>query len=140
MQDCEDGNGQKLEKGQMVYGGLIQNVGIDTGYKYVYITTFVYTNEGCMECGLPVTEKVEVIPETVGQFTGLTDKNGAKIFEGDILHFDGIVNCLVSFVDGQFVVYNIRPFTALKIKMLDYGECEIIGNIHDNPELLEGIK
>jgi len=78
--------------------------------------------------------------ETVGEFTGLLDKNGVKIFEGDILHFKGIVNCLVAFVDGQFVIYNIRPFTALKIKMQDYGECEVIGNIHDNPELLEGTK
>ena len=79
----------------------------------------------------------EVIPETVGQYTGLTDKNGTKIFEGDILHA----------AQGDFVVRwseSICSFVAgEKEKMqpcMNSGtmkHCEVIGNIHDNPELLE---
>ena len=78
----------------------------------------------------------EVIPETVGQFTGLTDKNGKKIFEGDIL------NCLTSDFDGsdKYVYnYKITDITDFeKMGFLDFcNELEVIGNIHDNPELLK---
>jgi hypothetical protein len=78
----------------------------------------------------------KVIPETVGQYTGLKDKKGVKIFEEDILHFENIVNCLVSFAYGRFGIENLRPYSSLIKKIADYGDCEVIGNIHDNPELL----
>ena len=79
-----------------------------------------------------------VRPETVGQFIGLTDKNGKKIFEGDILSEHG---SLFS------VVYDVK---WARFKLQYIGRCiqypewnrgiqmEIVGNIHDNPELLEG--
>ena len=87
----------------------------------------------------------KVIPETVGQFTGMTDKNGKKIFEGDIVA--GAVNWLermkngfVAFKDGSFgliwyrgEVEQFNPFTSMC-----NVEYEVIGNIHDNPELLKG--
>ena len=92
--------------------------------------------------------KDRVIPETVGQFTGLYDKNGKEIFEGDVLKdIDDIprferpmiieydrcgfgykevgYNCVTSIDDKEF---GLEYFT---------DEFEVIGNIHDNPELLE---
>jgi uncharacterized phage protein (TIGR01671 family) len=81
----------------------------------------------------------DVIFETVGQFTGPIDKNGKKIFEGDILTlccFNG------SYAHGK-VVYNESSFIIIPIKKLMEGydeidsTMEVIGNIEDNPELLK---
>ena len=69
-----------------------------------------------------------VMPETVGQYTGLTDKNGKKIFEGDILKSAWGYKGAVDFEDILYA----------KGECLFNEECEIIGNIHDNPELLKG--
>ena len=91
----------------------------------------------------------EVVTETVSQFTGLTDKNGKKIFEGDIVRvcLDPEI-CVGNVIwDSEIASYNI-PFNNGKCVLpLDIfiaknkvGEkvwIEVIGNIHDNPELLE---
>lgn len=78
-----------------------------------------------------------VIPETVGQYTGMTDKNGVKIFEDDIVKLyliDGIEKGVIKFND-------IMCRFMFVTKDGSYGfdrDCifEIIGNIHNNPELL----
>lgn len=87
------------------------------------------------------TIKSSVIPETVGQYTGLTDKNGTKIFEGDILKFSYNEN------DKEPKFYSVEwkkdracfgyAETADKMIEVDCLHCEVIGNIHDNPELLK---
>lgn len=86
---------------------------------------------------------VSVIPETVGQFTGLTDKNGKKIFEGDIVRYgaksryDGIYKVLFETRGGS-------GYFGIAINKIEtWGFCievpskymEVIGNIYDNPEL-----
>lgn len=77
---------------------------------------------------------------TVGQWTGLTDKNGTRIFEGDIIATpwnDGEVRRVVHFEDGLFKAGTISlcSFTGFDSPK---HNCEIIGNVHDNSELLEG--
>lgn len=80
----------------------------------------------------------EVIPETVGQYTGLTDKNGKKIFEGDICkhisNYSGnTVISVVTYTDGHFLAL-VDEHSGFELS----EKLEIIGNIHDNPELLKG--
>ena len=83
---------------------------------------------------------LEVDPSTMGQFTGLTDKNGKRIFEGDII--ENIDGRAIVFFDKTPCGFYMRFLDAYDDTPLDMGEMwdetEVIGNIHDNPELLEG--
>jgi uncharacterized phage protein (TIGR01671 family) len=84
----------------------------------------------------------EVIPETVGQYTGLTDKNGVKIFEGDIMVlYAGLIRpkiIVIAWSDyccGWCAKYKDDEY-EIPTKSEILGRMEIIGNIHDTPELL----
>lgn len=89
----------------------------------------------------------EVIPKTVGQFTGLLDKNGKEIYEGDII-FSQKCDCRAILHKVEYNVDNAM-FVAKPIQGWDFDFCqirkdwvdkygkEIIGNIYDNPELLK---
>ena len=120
---------------------------------------------GFADWNMPRSLKVvEVIPETVGQYTGLTDKNGNKIFEGDITKLvlsDGEIRYFkvsIKSVTREVVCHPDFDDTTSKVNITgvvfewdgyelfpcintngvpDYKMMEVIGNIHDNPELLE---
>ena len=88
----------------------------------------------------------EIIPETVGQYTGLTDKNGKKIFEGDIVKHYNHCDIKEYSEDIGRVFYYTETCRFLRTSKLFPDDCpeiyssceyEVIGNIYDNPELLE---
>lgn len=81
---------------------------------------------------------VKVDAETVGQYTGLTDKNDQKIFEGDIVRgIDRLADLEVfGYIDHQSGSFVIVGEFMTHYRWLDY-EVEVIGNIYDNPELIE---
>ena len=85
-----------------------------------------------------------VIPETIGQFTGLTDKNGKKIFEGDIAKMEEYIGTIVfnkktcgfEFWFNVIVgAYGEKATWARNLAQI--SRLEVIGNVYDNPELLE---
>ncbi len=85
----------------------------------------------------------KVDPSTIGQYTGLTDKNGKKIFEGDIVRCGTGRICKVTFFTSPsfsgFDLVAIGGFDSPPPHNWDlFADTEIIGNIHDNPELLKG--
>ena len=134
-----------------------------------------YYNKPIIECKImpqaPVSSAYPVIPETVGQYTGLTDKNGKRIFEGDIVRYntydDFDCQSVAKFgeynQDGSAGEYSASKCIGFYVDvdnftcpdLCEYGSncfsnylkqqnilevaqyCEIIGNIHDNPELME---
>lgn len=94
-----------------------------------------------------VIERYPVDPTTVGQFTGLLDEDRREIYEGDILNIDGEFIAEVVYCDGAYELYT-KQGTLGKLSDIAYeyslaildGVIEtfsVIGNIHDNPELLE---
>lgn len=143
--------GKRLDDGEWVYGSFVEQYGA----KEIYLPDGVDSEHGF--------DHYHVLPESVGQYTGLKDKNGTKIFEGDILkvktmwhaEFPNIKNCFepptkketywsVEYKDFRgemgLMVYGIdrRFHKLLTWNRLYNTEAEVIGNIYDNPELMKG--
>ncbi|MDR4077811.1 MAG: YopX family protein [Ruminococcus sp.] len=102
--------------------------------------TLLVTKQGC--CITPdATVYVAVDPKTVGQYTGLTDKNGTKIFEGDIVKYGDTVHNVV-FEQRNGTAYFGLVYSTLETLSFGYyqdlKQIEVIGNIYDNPELVGG--
>ena len=113
----------KTDKGEWVYGDLFKV--FDDG-------SFIHDGK---------CHSVKVIPETIGQYTGLTDKNGTKIFEGDIVHISErgkSVNGKIIFENAYCGGWLVADETEKsKCSLAMRNDVEVIGNIHDNPELLK---
>jgi uncharacterized phage protein (TIGR01671 family) len=107
----------------------------------------MYTRENIVQIGDKMTAyPTPVIPETVGEYTGLADRNGRKIFEGDIIkHFynpsgDEYDIGIVKWDSEDCMFFRTsKEFDDDKI-LGNYCEYEIIGNIHDNPELMQEVE
>ena len=122
--------GKRTDTGEWVEGDLVQGVNDQKGHMFIWSE-----ND---ESILGVVE-FEVYPETVGQYTGLTDRNGTKIFEGDVVDIltENEELGVVEYEDGGFLV-NADGFSVDFHTNINGTDLEIIGNIHDNPELMEG--
>lgn len=131
--------GKRVDNGEWVIGNrLFDNV---SGKHYIVPFGNITESdkigqEGCCYC-----VGFEVIPETIGEFTDLTDKNGRKIFEGDILSFfnsDGeYTNYEVLWFGNRWSVVMCGTNSADDLDILFCEQSDIIGNIQDNSELLE---
>ena len=81
-----------------------------------------------------------VDPATVGQFTGLCDCEGKEIYEGDVVRHENYI-CLVVYNSTRFASFALRKdgwaFDHYFGEAFEASECQVIGNIHDSPELLE---
>ena len=136
--------GKRKDNGEWIEGSLLV-LDADSGY---YFITEPFESAST----LPVRDLIYnhthlVDPETVGQFTGLTNKNGVKIFEGDIVidkegclykvflqekYYEFSFECIKS--DNKFLVNAKWALWSLPRSK----DLEVIGNIFDNPELVEG--
>ena len=125
--------GKRTINGDWVYGDFVHG----NERKSLRDSIFVYDSE------TQSFNDYEINPSTIGQYTGLTDKNGKRIFEGDIVKTDKFSEPNKQYIikyDLQFGAfigqdrYNVYFVTFDG----DSGEFEVIGNIHDNPELLKG--
>ena len=133
--------GKRVDNGEWIYGVPITDKA--TGDAYIITSTAGASLKS--EINNMCATGFRIIRNTIGQYTGLTDKNGTRIFEGDIVRTDdnlkGVVEwdetfakCIVCYnqISGNWFDFEGEGGYPVSL------ECEIIGNIHDNPESLKG--
>ena len=123
--------GKRKDTGEWVYGVyVVMHHNDDRTHLY----HFIIPENSDLSFGVKVEDiLVEVIADTVGQYTGAIDKNGKEIFEGDLVKIEiGVIKYEIP--DCAFIIC-----TGGCDFVMDYAkDSEIIGNVHDNPKLLEG--
>lgn len=117
--------GKRLDNGEWVIGSYIEAENRDRSIAHQIVP---------YESGEAVRE---VDPATVGQFTGLKDKNGREIYEEDILLDESGVYAVVYYSMGTFCVDFGEGFDLQYFTDGIHEICDVGGNIHDNPELLK---
>ena len=132
--------GKRVDNGEWVEGDLLRSRG--KCYIHMHLDPFDYLGELS-----GFIKMYEVVPETVGQYTGFTDKNGKQIFERDICNtnFESYTRSwdevgVVTEFCGAYGIESAeeKRFRAFINESVYTRSHEIIGNIHDNPELLKG--
>lgn len=115
--------GKEKDTGKWKYGDLIVDFSLKNNY-------YIGDND-CNEVGDVYYQSYDVIPETIGQFTGLKDKNGKKIFEGDIVEegCNGLISSVVW--DNEIGTYKLKDLGDYYIKDAPI-EWEVIGNIYED--------
>lgn len=131
--------GKGIADNEWYYGDLIIANDTDRSRHYYIITNEYSDKDGNIPNGikLDTCNSPEVVPETLEQYTGLKDKNGKEIYEGDIVkarYFGKKVIGEIEFVMGTFAITNSAVSDN---QMFIFEDKEVIGNIHDNPELME---
>lgn len=125
--------GKRIDNGEWVEGNLVRN---DNGKDYF----IVFMGDDYLD----YFWEIIVDPNTVGQYTGLTDKNGKRIFEGDILQYKNETCWVINWCaeETRFVVTGYIDGKKCEHICIDvvFRDFEVIGNIHDNSELLKGDK
>jgi uncharacterized phage protein (TIGR01671 family) len=126
--------GKRVDSGEWIEGSLVMVCNGETLKRYPCIV--VSYNHDTFDWN-------EVKPDTIGQFTGTEDRNGVKIFEGDVIkafrttlkkdaESDFVAG--VRFMDGCFFV-NVDTISYMGVALLPHvRNCEVIGSIHDNPD------
>lgn len=107
--------GKRADTGEWIEGDLLQNVDC----------LKIREQEKDLK---HIARSFVIIPETAGQYTGLKDKNGKKIFEGDFISSNW----------GYKGIVELDTIMYAMCECLFNEDCEIIGNIHEKPELMEG--
>lgn len=122
--------GKRIDTGKWVYGSLLQ-------WKDGDATICANESENNN-----VLIKHDVNPDTVGQYTGKKDRNGKDVWEGDLLRTPEGDIMVVEWRDAQIITRCVRPHNPRYKNSLTfaYPVSVVIGNIYDNPELLEGGK
>lgn len=133
--------GKRLDNGEWVEGGSIIRFDPENGQDLVFMP---HMHEGCTSThddkdNITAFESgmfYKVDPATVGQYNGMKDKHGKKIFEGDIVILFETNSGVVVYDDNSagFAI----PGDGCGLCVSNANEREVIGNIHDNPELMGG--
>ena len=142
--------GKRVDNGEWAYGRGLLQCKDELGNEIVAIFTDIVKSEKYIKKEGRYTLYYEPVKaETLGQYTGLKDKNGKKIFEGDILEYIGkrkdnmnkVYRRKAVFHEGMFALLSkeLQIYSALNYHCMEDGRStwRVIGNIHDNPELIE---
>lgn len=129
----------EIRDGEWVYGSLLA----ESENTFPIIARSYDNDEDWL--GIDLWDTVE--PQTVGQYIGVEDKNGKKVFEGDVLRYTPRPKCTIYYKviwNQEWSRFALMQWSTHKYHLYEWAQhetikycCEVIGNIHDNPDLLE---